>query len=519
MTVVIPPGPPRRKMTLLMRAAILVLVSLTASVARAQEPITRAALVVGANAAPPGRKPLLYGHRDAENMADVLVSVGGFRRPEVQVLEDPAPEELVERVQAMIRRLAGQPHALLYFYYSGHADERALYPGGQPLSMARLRRLIDEADVSTKIGLVDACRGGGWTRAKGLVADEPFAVRWPLALDNEGSVLIASSSGLESAHESEELQGSFFTHHFAAGLRGAADANGNNEITLTEAFDYAKERTIRDTVRLTRETQHPSYAVNLRGRRDLVLANVNASPSTVELTESEGPLQLIHLDSGIQLLEIPAGRREIRLAVPPGRYLLRRTSPAGNRVKEITVRAGASNRFEEEQLALAGSDRLQVKAPERSFTIVHPVAHPPEPPVSPWIKTGAWTSAGVAALGIALGIKFGRDVQQVDRDLDPYRRFPCNGTGLCDPTGKMVWPLRPQDNAYVELKKDDGKRFEQYQYVSLGIGAAAAVASGILFWVWHAAGPDPVPFRRVALGVAPLTDGRSLGLQLALRAP
>ncbi len=71
-------------------------------------------------------------------------------------------------------------------------------------------------------------------------------------------MLIASSSGLESAHESDRLQGSFFTYHFTGGLRGAADRNGNGEITMTEAFEYAKERTIRDTLRVASETQHPA---------------------------------------------------------------------------------------------------------------------------------------------------------------------------------------------------------------------------------------------------------------------
>ena len=37
--------------------------------------------------------------------------------------------------------------------------------------------------------------------------------------------------------------------------------------TLGEAFEYARERTIRDTARFAAETQHPSYDVHLRGRQ------------------------------------------------------------------------------------------------------------------------------------------------------------------------------------------------------------------------------------------------------------
>jgi len=35
----------------------------------------------------------------------------------------------------------------------------------------------------------------------------------PLSLANEGTVLIASSSGLESSHESDAIRGSYFTHY------------------------------------------------------------------------------------------------------------------------------------------------------------------------------------------------------------------------------------------------------------------------------------------------------------------
>jgi hypothetical protein len=56
-------------------------------------------------------------------------------------------------------------------------------------------------------------------------------------------VLIASSSGVEKARESERVYGSFFTHHLVAALRGAADRSGDGVVTLTDPFAYARERT------------------------------------------------------------------------------------------------------------------------------------------------------------------------------------------------------------------------------------------------------------------------------------
>src|SRR5690606_35291000 len=105
-------------------------------------------------------------------------------------------------------------------------------------------------------GIVDACRGGGWTGAKGLAATTSFAVPESLLIESEGSVLMASSSGLENANEAQALGGSIFTHHLLAGLRGAGDLDANGEVSASEVFTYARELTVRDSAVLTATPQH-----------------------------------------------------------------------------------------------------------------------------------------------------------------------------------------------------------------------------------------------------------------------
>lgn len=338
---------------------MLALAALLALAPAASPPLPhRVAVLVGANQPGPGRRALQHAHHDAEQMAEVLAAVGRFPAGQIHVLRDPAPEEVL----ALLQRSAAQlraPDSLLYFYYSGHADDESLYPAGKPLSLAAVRAALDGSGAAVRLGIVDACRGGAWTRTKGLVAEAPFEV--PVNLGNEGSVLIASSSGLESAHESDALQGSFFTHHFVAGLRGAADKSGNGEVTLSEAFEYAKERTVRDTALVARDPQHPSYAMNLRGRQDLVLAQLATSPSALVLGQENGPLDVIQLESGLTVLELAPGNRRVRLALRPGRYLVRRTSEKGNFTREVAVAAGGEVAIEEADLILLGAPRLSAK--------------------------------------------------------------------------------------------------------------------------------------------------------------
>ena len=324
--------------------------------------VRRSAIIVGANAAAAQRRPLRFAHRDAQQVAAVLQRVGGFRRQDTHVLLDPTPSELLATLDRELTRLGGTVGpSMLVFYYSGHADERAFFPNGQALSFEALRGRLDDRSVAIRIGIIDTCRGGGWTGTRGLVDDEPFDVEMPLDLSSEGSVLIASSSGLENAHESEALKGGFFTHHWNAALSGAGDRNGDGAVTLSEAYDYAKRFTIRDTALRTETPQHPSFQMNLRGRRDVPLARLSTHDTRLDVHQRRGPIQLIHLGTGLIVLELPEGERSVRLAVSPGRYVLRAQEKALARAIEVDVVANKTTSIREADLELVGRDEIETR--------------------------------------------------------------------------------------------------------------------------------------------------------------
>ncbi|MBI5545612.1 MAG: caspase family protein [Deltaproteobacteria bacterium] len=322
----------------------------------------RAAVIVGANAAASGRAPLRYSHDDARNLAAVLQEVGGFEVADVSVLLDPDPAEVLATLDRRLTELGAAAHgSLLLFYYSGHADSQSLYPSGKPLAINDLRARLDDARATVRLGILDACRGGGWTRAKGMQPDVPFEVDVPMSLASEGSVLISSSSGLESAHESAALRRSFFTHHLLAGLRGAADQSGDGEVTVGEAFAYAKELTIRDSTLQADAPQHPSFDMNLRGRNDVALTRAASSGTRVDLVQTRGPLQVIQLSTGLVVVEVPTGKRSLTVALPPGRYLVRRRSSAGTFAREVAVEANRRIAVDEDSLEMTGTTTLAAK--------------------------------------------------------------------------------------------------------------------------------------------------------------
>ena len=59
-------------------------------------------------------------------------------------------------------------------------------------------------------------------------------------------------------------------------------------------------------------------------------------------------------------------------------------------------------------------------------------------------------------------------------------------------------PLTPSETDYVQQLQDEGKRFENLQYIALGAGSVFAIASGVLFYFGYLADDGSV-----ALGSGP----------------
>ena len=88
------------------------------------------------------------------------------------------------------------------------------------------------------------------------------------------------------SQESDEIQGSFFTHHLTTGLRGDADQNRDGRVTLDEAYTYAYARTVAATAATRGGAQHPTYEYDLRGAGDVVLSRPSSGAVTVTFPEA-----------------------------------------------------------------------------------------------------------------------------------------------------------------------------------------------------------------------------------------
>jgi hypothetical protein len=289
----------------------------------------RFAVIIGHNEGQVGEVPLRYAERDATRLGETLLQVGGFRPEDVLVLRGDDVATVRRALLTMNDRIraTGKDDALLMVAWSGHADSDALHLGRERLELEELETIVRGSAAAFRLLVLDACRSGAVTRVKGVTSAPSFPLDGAVSSSTsgdvaEGYVVLTAAAAGEDAQESDTLRGSFFTHHFISGLLGAADANGNEEVTLDELYRHAFKEVVRSSSATLAGTQHPTFRYDVRGKGDIVLSSFR---SGTRLGTLEVPVDLDTLlfdAAGDVVAEVRAGgARRVRL--PPGRYLVR----------------------------------------------------------------------------------------------------------------------------------------------------------------------------------------------------
>jgi hypothetical protein len=336
-------------------AVALALALLAGEVGEARAQVRRYAFLVGANQGAAHEAPLRYAESDVKAVAETLVQLGGFDSERVVQLRAPSAERvrkaLLDLVLTIQRDLRGGGEAMLFAYYSGHADAQNLHLGGTEMPSEELSSLVRLSQAKLKVLLLDACRSGALTRVKGGRPVAPFQIGVQDMLGNEGYALITSSSAGEDAQESEALRSSVFTHHFLGGLRGLADANGDRLVTLGEVYGYASEQTVKASIQTVAGTQHATYYYDHRGRADPVLSDLRRRGLLAELVlGTPGEYLLMDGASGALLFEAAVKSARTPLQIGAGRYRVR--ARTRDRVYELDVAldAGESRSLDIDQM-------------------------------------------------------------------------------------------------------------------------------------------------------------------------
>ena len=200
-----------------------------------------------------------------------------------------------------------------------------------------------------RVALVDSCKSGALLTAKGGTPGAPFQIRLTDDFASTGEVLLTSSAADEVALESREIGGSFFTHHFISGLRGAADTSGDGIVTLSEAYEYAYSHTIRTTGETLIGPQHPAYDYRLSGQGELVLTSLSRPSAALELPGGFDRVLVVELARDQVIAEVAADGHGV-IAVQPGSYAIRAWHGGKLATARVAVAVGATRLVRAEEL-------------------------------------------------------------------------------------------------------------------------------------------------------------------------
>ena len=145
----------------------------------AEVQVRRYALILGVNDGGPDRVQLRYAGTDAMALGRVMNQLGGVHPDDAVVLLDVDRQGLSDGLARLRSLLASAEEGVrteLFFYYSGHSDEQGLLLGGERIGYSDLRDELHALPADVRIGVLDSCASGAFTRLKGGVRRTPFLV-------------------------------------------------------------------------------------------------------------------------------------------------------------------------------------------------------------------------------------------------------------------------------------------------------------------------------------------------------
>jgi hypothetical protein len=138
-------------------------------------------VIIGNNRGLAEDAALQYAESDAARVFDVWRELGGFQPANMVLLRDEDATTVQRTLIAFndrIRAALALPNtqAMLFVYYSGHADADDLHLGPTRLAITDLAQLARGSAANFRLVVLDACRSGTRTRLKGGKIVAPFDI-------------------------------------------------------------------------------------------------------------------------------------------------------------------------------------------------------------------------------------------------------------------------------------------------------------------------------------------------------
>jgi hypothetical protein len=248
------------------------------------------ALVIGVGEfEDPGWKALRWASKDATDFAAILE---GFASVKVLKTKEETSRASILAALKDLKDAANRPDDTVVVYVSSHgtldrppggalaryivsSDTRKRIVASTAVSVAEVLRTASEIPSGRKALVFAFCHSG---KGKSVLTDDlenalsrvkggGFFVR-PLEDVSEATIVVSASAWGETAAEDDTLHNDIYTHFLVEGATSAnGDRNNDGAVTVTEAHDYARDR----TYYFTQGRQKPSIELHLDGADPVVL--------------------------------------------------------------------------------------------------------------------------------------------------------------------------------------------------------------------------------------------------------
>lgn len=316
----------------------------------------RIGLFVGNNLGFGEDAPLAAPEREARDLARLFQAMGGLDRDRTKIIlgaDAPALDAAIRDVEAQVREASARgASVMLLFYYSGHASREGLHLRGTLLPMKRLETWLQQSTAQVRVAFVDACESGSLARTRGGTPVDAIELTVDDSLLSYGYAVITSAGPLSVARESDDYGGGVFSTALRLGLRGSADADESGGVTLEEAYNYVFEETVVSTARSGHGVQRPEYHTEMTGVGQVVLTRMTDREAGLVLApELEGIYTVVSVVTGQVVARIDKRPgKDRRIALPSGRYVVRKVRRSDVLVAELDVAWGGDRWVDDAQL-------------------------------------------------------------------------------------------------------------------------------------------------------------------------
>ena len=192
--------------------------------------------------------PLLkYTDDDAYQLYAFLKSPEGGALPDAQLRLLIDEQATIANINKAVQNtfMRADENDVILFYFSGHGVQGAFLPTdfdgiNNQLKHSVLRKMIERSQAKHKIVIADACHSGSLFAFDGPSSRAIQQYYTAFETAKEGTALLMSSKGEEYSLEDGGLRSGIFSHFMIKGLKGEADVNQDQIITIVELFEYVR---------------------------------------------------------------------------------------------------------------------------------------------------------------------------------------------------------------------------------------------------------------------------------------